>query len=227
MAVKQSETEQERQHAQHREQSQQNQENPSQQNRHSQQNQERQPRGLARRDLEPLVASLALSPFTMLRQFFMGDVDELLSPGRTARNGAPTRDGAASMTAWVPKIDVFQQGNELVVRADLPGLDPEDVTVDISDDAVTIAGERRQEREEEHGGVYRIERSYGAFHRVVPLPDGAITDRANATFRDGVLEIRMPAPPEQVSRGRRLEVSRGDTKESNASAESTATTRPS
>ena len=63
----------------------------------------------------------------------------------------------------------------------------------------------------ERVGVYRIERTYGAFYRVIPLPDGAMTDRATATFRDGVLEIRMPAPPEQVSRGRRLEVSRGDT----------------
>jgi HSP20 family protein len=85
------------------------------------------------------------------------------------------------------------------------------VTVEISDDAITISGERQQEREEDQGGVYRIERTYGAFYRVIPLPDGAMTDRATAMFKDGVLEIRMPAPPEQVSRGRRLEVSRGDT----------------
>jgi HSP20 family protein len=105
---------------------------------------------------------------------------------------------------------VIQQGSELIVRADLPGVNPEDVTVDVSEDGLTIAGERREERREERNGVYRMERSYGSFYRVVPLPDGAMTDQANATFKDGVLEIRMPAPPEQVSRGRRLQISRGD-----------------
>jgi HSP20 family protein len=79
-----------------------------------------------------------------------------------------------------------------------------------SDNAITISGERQQEHEEDRGGVYRFERSYGAFFREIPLPEGAIVDQAKASFKDGILEITVPAPPEQVSRGRRLEVSRGD-----------------
>jgi HSP20 family protein len=110
---------------------------------------------------------------------------------------------------WSPQIDVFQRNNELVIKADLPGLTKDDIKVDLTEDAVTLKGERRTEREEERQGVYRSERSYGSFHRVVPLPDGAITEQAKATFRDGVLEITMPAPPEQVSRGRRLEIAEG------------------
>ena len=113
---------------------------------------------------------------------------------------------------WSPQIDVSQKNNELVVRADLPGLTKDDVKVDITDDAITIQGERRKEHEEERGGVYRVERSYGSFYRTIPLPDGAMTDQAKASFKDGVLEITMPAPPEQVTRGRRLEVTEGATK---------------
>jgi HSP20 family protein len=57
--------------------------------------------------------------------------------------------------------------------------------------------------------VYRSERSYGSFRRVIPIPEGAMTDQAKANFKDGVLEITIPAPPEQVRRGRRLEISEG------------------
>ena len=74
---------------------------------------------------------------------------------------------------------------------------------------VTIEGERRREHEEEKGGVYRCERSYGHFSRMIALPEGAITDQAKATFKDGVLEITMPAPPEAATRGRKLEIAEG------------------
>jgi len=109
--------------------------------------------------------------------------------------------------AWAPDIDVFQKNNELTIRADLPGLKREDVTVDLTDDSVCIQGERKHEREEEREGVYRSERSYGGFCRVIPLPEGAMTDQAKANFKDGVLEITMPAPP--ASKGRRLEIAEG------------------
>jgi HSP20 family protein len=106
----------------------------------------------------------------------------------------------------VPDIGVKQEGHDLVVRADLPGLKKDDVSIDITDHDLTISGERRQEQESERGGVYRSERTYGSFCRAIPLPEGAIADQAKATFNNGVLEIRMPAPPEQVTRGRRLEI---------------------
>jgi HSP20 family protein len=93
---------------------------------------------------------------------------------------------------------------------------PDEVAVQVGDDAITISGERHHEREEERGNIYRVERSYGAFARVIPLPEGAMVDQAKATFKDGVLEITVPAPPEQVSRGRRLEISQGDHANSNA-----------
>jgi HSP20 family protein len=110
---------------------------------------------------------------------------------------------------WAPEVEVSQQNNELVVRADLPGLKKDDIHIDVTDNAITISGERRQEHETERGGIYRSERTYGSFYRVIPLPEGAITDQAKATFTNGVLEVRLPAPPEQVTRGRRLEIKEG------------------
>jgi HSP20 family protein len=131
---------------------------------------------------------------------FFGD----LGFGRQTQGSSLSRVGSAEL--WAPQIDVFQRNNELVVKADLPGLKKDDVKVEITDDALTIQGERRAEHEEERDGIYRSERSYGSFYRVVPLPEGAMVEQAKATFNNGVLEIMMPAPPEQVTRGRRLEI---------------------
>jgi HSP20 family protein len=113
----------------------------------------------------------------------------------------------ASHEMWAPDIEAFQRGDQLVIKADLPGLSKDDLTIDLTDDAVTIQGERKTEQKEEREGYYRSERSYGSFYRVIPLPEGAITEQAKADFRDGVLEITMPAPP--ASKGRRLEISEG------------------
>lgn len=127
--------------------------------------------------------------------------------GLATRNAWPfqaAREGTRNL--WSPQIETFQRGSEFVVRADLPGLKKDDVKIDITDDSITIEGERREEHEEDREGYYRSERSYGSFYRVVPLPDGAITDSAKANFNNGVLEIVVQAPPREVSRGRRLEI---------------------
>lgn len=108
---------------------------------------------------------------------------------------------------WSPQIETFQRGNEFIVRADLPGLSKDDVKVDLTEDSITLQGERREEHEEDREGYYRSERTYGSFYRVVPLPEGAIADSAKAQFNNGVLEIVLQAPPKEVSRGRRLEIS--------------------
>jgi HSP20 family protein len=106
---------------------------------------------------------------------------------------------------WSPQTEVFQRDNEMVVRADLPGLSKDDIDIEIEDDQLTIRGERRSEHEEDRQGFYSSERSYGSFYRSIPLPRGVNGDEAAANFENGVLEITLPIP-EQASRGRRIEI---------------------
>jgi HSP20 family protein len=108
--------------------------------------------------------------------------------------------------AWAPRIEAFQQGDKFIVRAELPGLRKEDVQVELTDEALTLRGERREEHEEEKEGYYHSEREYGQFHRTIPLPEGVIVESAQATFKNGVLEVSMPAAPSEANRGRRLEI---------------------
>ena len=126
----------------------------------------------------------------------------LSRPGR-GWGGFQQRGGA---DMWLPAVEVFHRNNELVVRAELAGLRKDEVKVEVADDSLTIQGERRREHEKEHEGLYRSERSYGTFKRVIELPPGTMPDQAKATFKDGVLEITMPAPSEQVRRGRQLDI---------------------
>jgi HSP20 family protein len=124
------------------------------------------------------------------------------APGRQPASREPGFD----MAGWSPQVEVCERGGQLLVRADLPGLNKDDVQVDITNEAVSIRGERRQEREERREGYYHTERSYGSFFRNIPLPEGVEVDRAEASFRDGVLEITIPAPQRALNQGRRLEV---------------------
>ena len=147
------------------------------------------------------------NPFRSLQRF-ADEIDRMFDDVGFGRrwSGSPAWRGMTSYE-WAPQVDVFQKNNELTIKADLPGMKRDDVSIEVADNALTIHGERKREHEEEREGVYRSERSYGSFYRTIPLPEGAITEQAKATFRDGVLEIRMPAPP--ASKGRRLEITEG------------------
>ena len=150
-----------------------------------------------------------MNPFALLERIFSDSIARIFEePGaRLGQRKAQSR-GVDGVMTWSPKVDVVHRGNELVVRADLPGVNPDDVTVEVTDDAIILAGQRKEEHAEEEGGVYRLERSCGAFFREIPLPQGAIVAQAKATFKNGVLEVTVPAPSEQVSRGRRVEISK-------------------
>lgn len=112
---------------------------------------------------------------------------------------------------WAPAVDAFQRGNEFVVRADIPGMTRNDVSVEIGEDSLTIRGERKDERREERDGTFWSERTYGSFCRVVPLPPGAISDSAKANFHNGVLEIVVESPSQETRRGRRVDITAHDT----------------
>ena len=123
-----------------------------------------------------------MNPFALMRQF-TDDMDRAF--GQTASAGAE----------WRPAIEVKQKEGKLVVTAELPGVKKEDVKVNVTDNTLTLEGERKQEKEEKREGYYHSERSYGKFLRSIPLPEGAKTDQTAAQFKDGVLEITVPVPP--------------------------------
>lgn len=122
---------------------------------------------------------------------------------QSAGLGAGPWTGAA---AWAPRIEAFQRGDQFIVRAELPGLRREDVRVNVTDDSLIIEGERRDEFENTHGDVYHTERSYGSFYREIPLPEGTLSDNADASFKDGVLEVKLQAPPSEVRKGRSIDI---------------------
>jgi len=96
--------------------------------------------------------------------------------------------------AWVPALEVFEKEHKLFARLDLPGVKKEEVTVSVTDEGLTIEGERKFEEEEKKENWYRAERTYGKFVRVVPLPEGVKTSEVIATFENGVLEVTVPLP---------------------------------
>lgn len=169
--------------------------------------QERQRRGLQRWD--PFAGSSFASPFQVMDRM-TEEMDRMFDRvfgvqrrPSFARGlfGGPAREGL-----WAPRVETFQKGDQFVVRADLPGLNKDDVQVELTEDALSIHGERREEHEEEREGIYQSEREYGQFHRTIPLPEGVITESAKAAFKNGVLEVTMQAAPSEANRGRRLEI---------------------
>lgn len=106
----------------------------------------------------------------------------------------------------VPQVEVLEEGNDLLVRADLPGFDPANLDVRITEDRVTIRGERREERRAEQQGYYRSERHYGSYARSIDLPCRVDAGRATASYRNGVLEVRAPKLEDGDGQGRRLPI---------------------
>jgi HSP20 family protein len=164
--------------------------------------------GLARRE-ELSTARAMLSPFSLMRRF-SEQMDRLFGDFSLGAF-APGFGGVLAdleTSTWLPQVEVFERDGKLTIRADLPGLSKDDIDLDITNDTVVIRGERQQEREENEEGYYRSERSYGSFYRAIPLPSGVNAEQANATFRDGVLEIAMPVSEAQP-RSRRIEIGEG------------------
>jgi HSP20 family protein len=153
------------------------------------------------------------TPFTLLRRVnedFNQLFDALLrggtDPGLGSRGergalAAPT-SGFGEIASFVPQIEVERRKDALVVRADLAGVNPDDIEVTVDNGMLVIAGERRQERREDREGY--TEFTYGTFLRTIPLPDGADENRLTATMQNGTLEITIPVAAKE--RGRRVRV---------------------
>jgi HSP20 family protein len=106
-------------------------------------------------------------------------------------------DNGGSARRWAPPMDLVENEDQLVLKADLPGLSEDDVRVEVQNNVLTVSGDRNAEHEEKREGYYRMERSYGGFSRSVTLPEGIDSDRIEASFDKGVLEVRIPKPEER------------------------------
>jgi HSP20 family protein len=108
--------------------------------------------------------------------------------------------GSQAARRWVPAMDLVETEADFVLRADLPGLGEEDVSIELEDNVLTLAGERKAEHEEKQEGYYRVERAFGRFSRSLTLPKGVDPESVTASFTNGVLEVRIPKPEERKPR---------------------------
>jgi HSP20 family protein len=108
--------------------------------------------------------------------------------------------------AWTPRIEIVLEHDELMVRAELPGIEPKDVTVEVKDERLILKGTRHKTFKTSKEEFIKTERLYGEFYRAIPLPEGAIAEAATAVFVNGVLEIRLPVPPRHEPKTRKVNV---------------------
>ena len=108
---------------------------------------------------------------------------------------------------WIPAMDLVESDDHLVLRADLPGMDEDDLNIEIKDNVLTVSGERKSEKESKSEGFYRVERAFGQFSRSLTLPDGIDADQVSAHFDRGVLEVRIPKP--EQTKPRRVQIGSG------------------
>jgi len=146
-------------------------------------------RALRRREPE----SFFMRPFDemrrMMEDFWMAPFGE----GRFGEN-------------FIPSVDVKEEDDQVIVAAELPGLDQRDIDVEVTQDSVRIAGEKRKEQKKEEKGYYHRETSYGAFERIIDLPAAVDEDKAEAEFSKGILTIKLPKSEQARSKRKKVEV---------------------
>lgn len=134
------------------------------------------------------------SPFSLMKRM-AEEMDRAFSSLGLERDLSGT-----SGNVWAPAIEASERDGNYVVHAELPGLKPEDIKVELGEQGLVIEGERKFNKETNEGGVLRTERQYGRFYRRIPLPEGVNPEEVKASFQDGVLEVTAPVPQSQASR---------------------------
>jgi len=142
-----------------------------------------------RRDTGSLTRWNPLEEMERMRQ----EMDRFIGEFGMRGSGLPQLAAGAAM---MPNVEVYQTDKEVVVKAEVPGMEPGDVNIEVTEDAVHLTGELKKEEEIKEDNYYRSERQYGNFERVIPLPDRIKDDQAKATFKNGVITIRAPLAEE-------------------------------
>jgi HSP20 family protein len=174
----------------------------------SKEQQSSQPTGLARRSHDggvarhhrPGLLGLPLTPYEMLRLTPFSLFKRMTEEFDRALQPLLSDDETSASIAWTPTVEISEREGEYRILAELPGLSPNEVRVEVEDDALILQGERQLERDATEGGIRRSERQFGFFYRRIPLPEGADPEQAKAKFHDGILEITIPAPDRQAKR---------------------------
>lgn len=117
--------------------------------------------------------------------------------------------GSAAKSAVFPDVDVRESGNEIVIEAELPGVEEKDLSVSIRNGMLTIQGEKKFEHEEEKDNYQRMERYYGSYQRAISLPDSIDEEKIEAKLDNGVLTIKLAKRPEAVKQERKIEIKSG------------------
>ena len=118
---------------------------------------------------------------------------------------SPRLGGEEAEQLYLP-VDIFEDGESVIVKAEIPGIKKDEINVQLTPDSITISGQKSGEQKVEQQNYYRLERSYGSFTRTCQLPVEIMTDKARAVFKDGVLEVRIPKSHEAAQRVRKLNI---------------------
>ncbi len=135
---------------------------------------------------------LDLVPWRPMREL-RREIDRLFEDFLGERSLAPEME-------WTPSVDISETKDAVIIKAELPGLDPKDIDISLRGDILTIKGEKKQEVEEKDENFHRIERRYGFFSRSIPIPAEVDADRIEATYKRGVLRIVLPKKEEAKAR---------------------------
>ena len=130
------------------------------------------------------------------------EMDRLWDSFFEGRQGRRTR----GEVEWLPSLDVAETKGDLLVKAELPGMDPKDIDISLHEGVLTIKGEKKQEKEEKEEGYHLIERSYGSFTRSVRLPKDVQSDRISASFKNGILKVVLPKTEEAKKKEIKIKV---------------------
>ncbi|MFP7754150.1 Hsp20/alpha crystallin family protein [Thermodesulfobacteriota bacterium B35] len=158
---------------------------------------------MAKKEKGALVQKETMQPVSLfedmdryMEQFFRNPFSMLSSPLMTG--------GLTRMEGITPSVDIYDDGDDMVLKAEIPGIKKDDLDVTITDEAITISGEKKQEEKVDKENYHRIERRYGSFSRSFRLPDNVNAGKAKAEFKDGVLEVRIPKTKE--SKKKKIEI---------------------
>jgi HSP20 family protein len=133
-------------------------------------------------------------------------MDDLLSRFQRGFGRPAVSEGAAAVADWAPSVDIAETDKEYTVKAELPGVNKEDVRINVQNGVLTLSGERKFEKEEKDKKHHRIERAYGLFTRSFTVPEDVLADKITADSKDGVITVRLPKTDIKKAKGTEIKV---------------------